>query len=327
MNTTVPQQSSAPVPEGRFSPSRIVAGAKRRLRYWPEDARYLLYRDYLRNPSSEKLFRTRLPKLDAVQSRVVDDLRARGIAFVHFSELFNDAGLWNKLEEQFGQFSNSDRVREGIESYRQQYQDATWKEYLIRRFPEDPTISAKDPWLQLGLNERMLNVVNSYLGLWSKLLHFDLWYNVHLDVERPRISSQRWHRDGEDERLIKVFMYFSDVEEGAGPLQYVPSSISGGRYENLWRKPGNPTHQGYPPQEEFERRVPEGDRVVCTGRAGTIVFADTAGFHRGGFATKQDRKLATWTYVTPASLSPRRFRISDSVANIGLSPEAEYALR
>src|SRR5688572_25147552 len=117
MNTTVPQKSSTQVPAGRFSPSRIVAGAKRRIRYWPEDARYLLYRDYLRNPSSERLFRTRLPKLDAVQSRVVDDLRARGIAFVHFSELFNDAGQWSKLEELFGQFSNSDRVQEGIESY------------------------------------------------------------------------------------------------------------------------------------------------------------------------------------------------------------------
>ena len=45
-----------------------------------------------------------------------------------------------------------------------------------------------------------------------------------------RVSSQRWHRDYNDERLVKVFIYLTDVDEDTGPLEYVPGSTLGGEY-------------------------------------------------------------------------------------------------
>ena len=40
-----------------------------------------------------------------------------------------------------------------------------------------------------------------------------------------------------------------------------------------------------------------------TGPAGTLLFCNTAGFHRGGFSTTKPRVLATATYSSPASLA------------------------
>ena len=40
-----------------------------------------------------------------------------------------------------------------------------------------------------------------------------------------------------------------------------------------------------------------------TAPKGTIIFCNTSGFHRGGFATESPRVLATVTYCSPASLA------------------------
>jgi hypothetical protein len=50
-----------------------------------------------------------------------------------------------------------------------------------------------------------------------------------------------------------------------------------------------------PPEDEIERAVASGDRVVMTGPAGTMFFCDTGGFHRGGFAKRMPRVLAMWS--------------------------------
>jgi hypothetical protein len=180
-------------------------------------------------------------------------------------------------------------------------------------------------WLKLGLDARLLDTVNTYLGLWAKLIHFDLWYTIPLAADRPAVASQRWHRDPEDEKLIKVFLYFSDVSEGSGPLQYVPGTFPGGPYENVWRKTSI-LDATYPPAEEFESVLPASKWISCVGPSGTLVFCDTNGFHRGGFATSRARILATWTFVTPASLFPRRFDIDSSQSQSELSEAAQYAI-
>jgi ectoine hydroxylase-related dioxygenase (phytanoyl-CoA dioxygenase family) len=64
----------------------------------------------------------------------------------------------------------------------------------------------------------------------------------------------RWHRDYNDQHLVKVFVYLVDVDEGTGPFEYVPGSARGGRYADIW--PWQPAGDTYPAAEEFEQRVP-----------------------------------------------------------------------
>jgi hypothetical protein len=53
---------------------------------------------------------------------------------------------------------------------------------------------------------------------------------------------------------------------------------------------------------------------VGTGDAGTIIFADTRGFHKGGEARTRDRLMYTCMYTSQASDSRRLLKVGDIVS-------------
>jgi hypothetical protein len=254
---------------------------------------------------------------------VLRRLRCDGIALVKIDDLLGETETWGLAAERARDFIQSDEVKRQTAKYIDD-PSSSGKQYIVRQWPERPTLSVGDPWLALGLAPCLLDTVNSYLGLWSKLNYVDLWYTIPCAKPREAVASQRWHRDPEDERMVKVFLYLSDVVAEAGPLEYVRSSARG-RYESLWPNPNLGT-ASYPPAEELERRVATEDRVLATSPAGTLVFCDTHGFHRGGLATTRPRVMATWAYLTPASIFARRFDIASSDHD-SLSEPAAFALR
>jgi hypothetical protein len=285
------------------------------------NAKYF-WRDRLRNAESRRVFLSTVPELNQTQQRIVRELVDHGIAFGHFDELLADSRLWNVLSAEMDSFLHSDTVQQDVAEYREGSRAGEWnKGYLIRKYPDKAVVAEDSPWVRLALNSRLLNVVNSYLELQSKLYYFDLWYT--LPATGIATASQNWHRDPEDRKLVKIFLYFSDVTEDAGPLQYVPGSRrSGGPYSHLWRK----RHEAYPPAREFEARIPKSEWVSGIGAPGTLVFVDTTGFHRGGYATKQTRLSATWTFVTPAAYNDRRIEIRPTGKSVQLSDAARFAL-
>jgi hypothetical protein len=197
------------------------------------------------------------------------------------------------------------------------------KEYLVMLHRDQgiPRVALDHPILQLGLDRCLLDIVNSYFGLWARLNYVDLWYTIPLGADQPVKASQRWHRDPEDDKILKVFLYFSDVNEEAGPLEYIVGSRrSGGPYSRLWR------YGSYPPQQELDARTQDAERVVCTGAPGTFVFCDTSGFHRGGHARSRARVFSVLSYLSPASLSPRLFTLDGSERVDQYSGAAQFAL-
>jgi len=147
----------------------------------------------------------------------------------------------------------------------------------------------------------MLDVANAYLRMWSKLEYLDVWYSVPQPAAAERVSSQRWHRDYNDKHLLKAFLYLVDVDDDMGPFQYVPGSQPGGPYADAWA--WSPLGQNYPTEEELEEKIPASAVHAFTGPKATLIFCNTAGFHRGGFSTTNPRVLATVTYSSPASLA------------------------
>jgi hypothetical protein len=286
---------------------------------------YHLDANYLRNPRSIRAFNANRPTLDAGQLRIVQQLHEHGISTTHFRELFGDDERWKRMCACMQQFIDGDTVQQRLG--RQAAAGAgVGKDHLIRLFtPFQASLPVDDPWLQLGLDSRIHDVVNSYLGLWTKLHSLNLWYTLPHGADRPRIHSQRWHRDPEDALMVKVFMYFSEVSDRNGPLQYIPGSCSDGPYSHLWPfTPINP--DGYPPQDELEERIPATRWVTCAGGPGTMVFCNTSGFHRGGYAVQGGRALAFWTFVSPACLWPRQFAVDWHDGERRLSRAATFAL-
>jgi hypothetical protein len=149
----------------------------------------------------------------------------------------------------------------------------------------------------------------------------DEWFTVPYP-RSERIASQQWHRDPEDEHVVKVFVYFTEVDEEAGPFEYVRGSSAGGRYADLW--PWADGHR-YVEAEELEAAVPPEDRLTVTGPAGTAIVCDTGGFHRGGFAQSRPRVLSTSTYLLPDTRK-RRFKVEYHGEQSSLPPQVRFVL-
>ena len=301
---------------------RVASGLERR----GVVATYELHDRLLANRASRRRYTQDSPALDDVQRRTLDRLREEGYASLLFSELVPDEGVWDELEADAARFVNEtesglEREREGGES---SLRRRAGKEFLVRKFSWGIELGLDDPWLRLGVNPRLLDLANAYLGMRSKLEYVDVWYTPPAGGEE-RQSSQRWHRDFNDRHLLKAFIYLVDVDEQTGPFEYVPRSAPGGELDRLW--PWRPLGDNYPPEDEFGDRV-DGNSVTFTAPKGTIIFCNTAGFHRGGFATRNPRVLATLTWDSPASLKAlsERNYVFAATGDAELSATQRYAL-
>jgi hypothetical protein len=302
--------------------NRVAKGLERR----GVVATYEVHDRLLANRASRRRYAQTPPALDDVQQRVLDRLRADGYASLPFSELVPDAAVWQELEADAQRFVTETeaglaREREGGES---ELRRRAGKEFLVRKYSWGVQLGLDDPWLRLGTNPRLLELANAYLQMWSKLEYVDVWYTAPAGSDERR-SSQRWHRDFNDRHLLKAFLYLVDVDEHAGPFEYVPRSAPGGELEAHW--PWRPLGDNYPPEDELAARL--GDRAVTfTAPRGTLIFCNTSGFHRGGFASGKPRVLATFTWDSPASLkalSDRNYAFVPS-NGVALSEAQRYAL-
>ena len=262
------------------------------------------------------------PVLDDVQQRIVDSLRADGIAVVRFEELFA-ASLWQELADDIEPFA-----RETEEAFSGAAERPESKsEIIARRFykkKEKHVFPIDGPWLRFAASEKLVDVANAYRGLQTKLFYLDNWFTVPYAGADDRIASQRWHRDPDDSHVIKVFTYFTDVDEGAGPFEYIRSSAPGLKYGDLFPWPDNE----YPPQDELVTALDPADVLTLTGSKGTMVFAVTSGFHRGGFARLKPRVLSICTFVAPdAPKQGHRFAVDFGDREPAVAPQVRFALR
>jgi hypothetical protein len=299
-------------------------------------AEHAFYAQVSRNPIRRSRFRGRIPALGAVQQRALHELRSSGIAVLDALQIGLQSRALSLLLARGERFkAEATRIIEGSadsssglahnEERNRRYVTGGGRsdDYLIKLHREGPTLELEDPLLLVGLDPALLDVVNSYLGLFAKLIYTDMWHTVPASSER-RIGSQRWHRDYDDMPMVKAYLYLADVLPEAGAMEYVRGSHAGGRYADLY--PWRQSVSRYAPDRAVEGRVPGSDRVVAAGPAGTLVLCDTSGLHRGGPAIAGKRVLATWTFVTPACLLNRRFQVAPGEGWSALSESARYAL-
>jgi phytanoyl-CoA dioxygenase PhyH len=261
------------------------------------------------------------PPLGDLQQQLLDSLRRDGIATVDCRELFGEE-LWAEAQADVAPFVAAETALLDQLGDRPENKD----EYIVRRYmrqkPRVPFTLAS-PWLRIGISDASLGIVNAYRGQPVQLFYLDNWFTRPYAGADERIASQRWHRDPEEEHVVKVFLYLSDVTEGAGPFEYVKGSPPGNRFGHLW-----PWGEGKakPTDEEMAGAAPAEERVTLTGPAGTMIFCDTSGFHRGGFAKTTPRVLSIWSYVSPGAAKGHRFEVDLEGREAELSPEARAAL-
>jgi hypothetical protein len=262
------------------------------------------------------------------QLRAIDELRENGIAVLSFLDLFTEED-WEALVEDMDEF-----VRESEQiAARADAAPAKKNDIILRRYhvatkgeTEKPKLTLDNPTLRIGSSDALLDIVNTYRGQNTKLYYADNWFTVPYPEADGRVASQQWHRDPEEEHVVKVFLYLGEVDESTGPFEYVRSSAPGGRYGGLlpWRE-----GEGIrPPDELIATETAPEDRVQCTGPPGTLILCDTSGFHRGGFARTNPRISAVWTFVSPDSEPGREHRFDADIQGREdeLSEQARFAL-
>jgi hypothetical protein len=291
---------------------------------------YALHDRVLSNRSSRRLYGENPPSLTELQRQIVDAVDAEGYTTVPFADLVTDEALRTVVLEQGAAFVETTErglAEEDGDGSSAELRRRPGKEFLVRAHSFDGVRLGTDhAWFRACLSPHLLDVANGYLRMWSKLSYVDLWYTVPQTEGAERVASQLWHYDFDDRHLLKAFLYLDDVDAATGPFEYVAGSQPGGRYHEV--RPWKPMGYGRVPEEEVQQGVPDDAIRTFTAPRGTIIFCNTSGLHRGGFATARARVLATATYCSPASLaalSQRNYDVDPSQLS-ELSQEGRYAV-
>jgi len=274
------------------------------------------------NKRSIEVLRDHEPTLNPTQQTALSDLKADGIHVTTLDRLLNANGLLKELQDEAESLFQRPEVRSQIQ---QRISKDGIKWYVVRVFGFQPTLAVPPSLASLILDDRVLAIANSYLGVCSRVKYLDLWYNLPCDEADPSVDSERWHRDNEDNQLIKLFLYLSDVDERSGPLSYIRGTQPGGRYGSLY--PNNPPTGSFPPDGALERDLPDAEMYSCVGNAGTLLLYDACGFHRGGRTSNKPRIMLVATYASEAALDPLTYTLQNREQIEDLSVPGKYAIR
>ena len=198
------------------------------------------------------------------------------------------------------------------------------KPYLIEWWKNE-VLDLNNPFVKLALSKYVLQIVSDYLGCWPRLYDYRLWETKVIKPEERKIYSQMWHRDPEDKKLLNMFIYLNDVlDEGTGPFHYVPGSHSEGPH---WKTLPQilPPKASYPGDGNVERAFKD-NILVALAPAGTVIFADTAGLHKGGFSTEKPRLMFKALYTSAGNFYNNKTRYETPDIFMGLTDQQYYAI-
>jgi hypothetical protein len=264
---------------------------------------------YWNNREAVRLFREDRFEVDLIQKRLIKDLKETGIAVGHIDELFDDmlpAILKNNPINTEGK----------INSRKPYFTELSQSYYSAPNF----VLDFGNPVIQVALSRKALDIVNGYLGMYSRFFEYSL-ARIEPTGKAP-LDSQTWHRDAYDRKFVKMFIYLTDVDDDSGPFVYLKGSNPGGKWNKLYQQYGISTT--YLPKDA---KLPQDDIKICKGKAGTVIFCDTTGIHYGGYCKTNSRVMFTASYRTSGSPVAPNEKYYEVPANLKLTnPVIKYAL-
>lgn len=248
------------------------------------------------------------PQLLPVQSTILKDLQQNGIAITSFDELFG-VNTFSDVVKEFKTFYDAEKVKAIREknNSNSSNKNPDYKNYNLRASTVHPIRSWESVLLQKGLDTQLGNIASVYFKEHALLRYADYWISMPVSAEE-RNYSQNWHRDPEDQRILKVFVYLNDVTEKNGAFEYVKGSHLDGPYNTIF--PYDEEHpNNYPEETSLRNLIPHDAFSVNEGLKGTVIICDTHGFHRGGYCKTGDRWMMTYMYNRVSLVMSNQFKI------------------
>jgi hypothetical protein len=241
------------------------------------------------NRTSDAVYQKAGRPLSSLEQKITNTLEQDGFAVTHLDDLLPNRALFPELLHY-------------TEALLERAHEGRKKKFLEYGWPEHRQPVAFDNILMcLTLEPTVLAIAAAYLGTAPKLKFFSCNRTVPVEAGSEAQGSQRWHRDPGAGRILKLFLYLSDVDEAAGPFTYIAGSQQGGRSGHLFKSHIFGRYGAYPPEGGVETSTPKDALKIGTGKAGTIIFCDTLGLHRGGYATSRERLMYTALFESPAA--------------------------
>jgi len=227
-----------------------------------------------------------LSHLTPEEAQIVQALEQSGIAVTHLDDLAIPSSDRFWLAAQ--QISQELREKAQHPLYRGKH-TLTASAEQIMRYPE---------LFLWGADAKLLRIIENYLKLPVAYDGLSYYYSP---ADSQEAGPRKWHRDKEDWQMIKIGVYINDVDEDGGPLECVTPAAN----EVINRALNSQSIQKYKTayQHELEAILPEqmrhNWRKTCIGKAGTVIFVDTAKYyHRGKPPTKADRSAIFFGYCS-----------------------------
>lgn len=261
----------------RFGPTwRCVYNAGPSLAYW-----------FNRRPLSDQ------------SASVLANLNRDGVALTSVKALLGESACYEELCRNIQGLQGE--LSEQITLARDGSAQAGKKRFNLEYLGSKPVLDPDAVYARFALQDGILQIANAYLGMYTRLRYFNVWHTFPTQAQAR--ESQLWHRDREDRYILKMFLYISDVDEGAGPLTYAAGSHLKGkmRREPAYFLEADGVKRS-DDRQMAEAASPE-NWIKATGPQGTIVFADTHGYHKGGLARERDRLMYLCMFTSPASES------------------------
>lgn len=250
------------------------------------------------------LYRKKREQIEPWQNQIAAELEQNGTYITHIEKFFGGRELLNILKSETEKLVQETLAKNPKKAFLQYW--------LLDNKVKD----LENIFVRLALLPLVLEIVSAYFKMFARIRFFSGGLTSPVTEGEDAKESQRWHRDPGVGKICKVFLYLTDVDESSGPFMYVPKSQPGGELKKLLphRYFGNGSF--YPRdgavETELKKRGLANAVKICKGRAGTIIFCNTTGLHKGGYATSKERLMFTALYKPTPSKLPAEMRFPDN---------------
>jgi hypothetical protein len=153
----------------------------------------------------------------------------------------------------------------------------------IAHYPIGDLVKNKDI-MDIANDPGVLEIVAGFLGAKPTISNIACWWSFK-GRSKPE-EAQNFHRDNDDIKFCKLFVYLTDVTAESGPHVYVKGTSASGKLRSIRRYTNEEVMQSFGKENVVELCYPQR----------SVFIVDTYGFHKGLLPFDRDRLLLQIQY-------------------------------
>ena len=203
--------------------------------------------------------------------------------FINFGEILNEEKI-QSIKKSLLSFKCFDPFKPELGEF---YENETPDKVHVANFKREDLVKIPEI-LSIANDSTILNLAQDFLGATPTISNINCWWSTAYKEKAEQ--AQFFHRDVDDYRFCKVFIYLTDVDMESGPHVFVENSPSTNTLTKIRRYEDN----------EIESSFGKDKIKYFVANKGSMFMVNTYGFHKGLLPKSGKRLLLQIQY----SLNP-----------------------